>query len=361
MRHSPSSKVLFVSICSLTKTRGGNDAYDADEAIASELPPRLARKLIWRRERIRQLAAETSDVAWQGVALAELEYNRHLMQGPDFGGDSRARYRPAVERYEGRFFLGMGADRAAAIRASKHHLLLLSGLYGILRPFEPIQLYSCPLASSVAQLWRNDGILTEVLSSYVVERSIERIIDLTAVDAYRRLVDWEEVSGYGAQILHCFHVMGAGDYALIPFGQALRGRLIGMTEGKLLAMDSESRMDGGGARHRVPGRSGSTLGVTGRRGHCRDPLDRVCGRSAGRRQSRIVEKSSGRRLAVCRAVSVPQGGLATAEAVRPRSKRHRGNLQGPDDTTHKHDQAPDRRHGWVLAVQDRRFPARFPT
>ena len=111
--------MLFVSICSLTKSGGGHDEYDSGEAIGSELTPRLV---------------------WQGVALPELEYNRHLARGPDFGGDSRARYRPAVERYEGRFFLGLGSDRGAVLRASPHHLLLLSGLYGVLRSFEPIQL-----------------------------------------------------------------------------------------------------------------------------------------------------------------------------------------------------------------------------
>ena len=87
-------------------------------------------------------------------------------------------------------------------------------------------------------------MLTEILSSYVVERSIERIIDLTAVDAYRRLVDWEEISGYGVEVLHCFHVMGAGDYALIPFGQALRDRLLGIPEGELIALEPETRIDG---------------------------------------------------------------------------------------------------------------------
>ena len=101
-------------------------------------------------------------MTWQGVALPELVYNRHLASGPDFGGDSRPRYRPAVERYGGRFFLGLGSDRAGALRASPHHLLLLSGLYGVVRPFEPIQLYSCPLASRVAQLWREDHVLTEI-------------------------------------------------------------------------------------------------------------------------------------------------------------------------------------------------------
>ena len=96
----------------------------------------------------------------------------------------------------------------------------------------------------MAQLWRDNGVLTEVLTNYVVEHSIERIIDLTAVDAYRRLVDWDEVSGYGAQVLHCFHVMGAGDYALIPFGQVLRNRLLGMATDELLALEPEHRMDG---------------------------------------------------------------------------------------------------------------------
>ena len=244
MRYSPSSRVLFVSICSLTKAGGGWHEYDADEGIASDLTPRLAGKLQWSRERIRKLVEATPDVKWQGVALPELEYNRHLVRGPDFGGEDRARFRPAVERYDGRFFLGLGADKAALLRASRHHVLLLSGLYGVLRPFESIQLYSCPLDSRVAQLWREDGVLTDVLSNYVVEQSIERIIDLTAVDAYRGLVDWEDVSGYGARVLHCFHVMGAGDYALIPFGQAMRGRLLGMPEEELLALEPEHRMEG---------------------------------------------------------------------------------------------------------------------
>ena len=208
------------------------------------MTPRLAGKLLWRREQVRKLAGETTDLTWQGVALPELEYNRRLARGPDFGGGCEARYRPAVERYDGRFFLGLGSDRADALRASPHHLLLLSGLYGVLRPFEPIQLYSCPLDSRVARLWRENGVLTGVLSAYVVERSIERIIDLTAVDAYRGLIDWEEVSGYGVEVLHCFHVMGAGDYALIPFGQTLRSRLLGMPEGELLGLEPETRMEG---------------------------------------------------------------------------------------------------------------------
>ena len=78
--YNPSSKVmfvLFVSICSLTKVGGGGGKYDAGEAIASELTPRLAGKLLWRREQIRKLVRGTPDVIWQGVALPELEFDRH--------------------------------------------------------------------------------------------------------------------------------------------------------------------------------------------------------------------------------------------------------------------------------------------
>ena len=77
MRYNPSSKVLFVSICSLTKVGGGGGEYDAGEAIASKLTPRLTGKLLWRREQIRKLVRGTPDVIWQGVALAELDFDRH--------------------------------------------------------------------------------------------------------------------------------------------------------------------------------------------------------------------------------------------------------------------------------------------
>ncbi len=243
VRYSPSSRVLFVSICSLTKAAGGDDGYDAHHAVVTGLNPRLARRLLWHRERALKLVQSASDVKWQGVALPELEYNRDLCRGSEFGGDGRARYLPAAERYQGRFFLGLGPDGLRALRASRHHMLLLSGLYGVLRPFEPIQLYSCPLDASIAQLWREENVLTDIVSDYVVREGIERIVDLTAIDAYRRLIDWDEVSGYGVQVLHCFHAMGAGDYALIPFGKVMGKQLLGMPDAELLALEPEHRME----------------------------------------------------------------------------------------------------------------------
>ena len=82
MRYSPSSKVLFISICSLTKAGSGNHEYNAGEAVASQLTPRLASKLLWQRKQVRKLVRETSDVTWQGVSLSQLEYNRNLVRVP---------------------------------------------------------------------------------------------------------------------------------------------------------------------------------------------------------------------------------------------------------------------------------------
>ena len=347
MPYSPSSKVLFVSICSLTKAGGGDHEYDGGEAIASELAPRLTGKLLRRRERVRNLVRETSEATWQGVALPELEYNRLLEWGPDFGGECTARYRPAVERYDGRFFLGLGVDRADALRASRNHLLLLSGLYGVLRPFEPIQLYSCPLVSGVARVWREGGVLTDVLNSYVVERCIERIIDLTAVDAYRRLVDWEEVAGYGVEVLHCFHSMGAGDYALIPFGQTLRARLLGMPEGALLALEPETRMEGIVFRALPAPASGfpdeaATVAASRLEEdivdvHATESVDEVLGGGN-------PEPSAGGGDDHWRFAALPKfrkDVWREPKLFDSRGERDRGDLQGSDDPARKHDQAPD--------------------
>lgn len=134
MPYEPSSKILFVSICSLNKAEGGRFDYAQDEAISSQLPPAIAVRLRERRERVRKLVVGPDAPQRQGLETSELFYNEQLAQGVEFGGLSmehggpRVRYLPAVERYTGRFFLGMGHGRLAAIRGCGHHVLFLSGL-----------------------------------------------------------------------------------------------------------------------------------------------------------------------------------------------------------------------------------------
>ena len=54
MPYQPSSMVLFLTNCSLTKTHGGNTEYDEHEAIASVLPRSLGDRLLERRASVFQ-------------------------------------------------------------------------------------------------------------------------------------------------------------------------------------------------------------------------------------------------------------------------------------------------------------------
>ena len=234
--------VLFLTICSLNKSGGGEPAYDEGAAITSVLPQDLKAQLLERREAARQLVTGDAALEWQGVPLSELDFNRGLNRGVDFGGCRTAVYLPAVHRYDGRFFHALGADGRKKLAESGHHTLFLSGLYGLLRPSEPIQLYSCPLSAQVAELWDSDSLLTKLLCEYIERCNIEKIFDLTAVDAYRRLIDWRQVEDTGAEVLHCFDAMAAGDYALISFGQVLASDLLDLSEDELLGVRPETEM-----------------------------------------------------------------------------------------------------------------------
>ena len=242
MPYQPSSMVLFLTNCSLTKAAGGGEEYDGSQAIASALPVRLADRLLKRRADVFQLVKNGTDFAWQGTPVSKLEHNRELSSGPDVGGRHTAAYLPALDRYEGRFFQALGAAGKRRLLESGHHALFLSGLYGLLRPTEPVQLYSCPLEPQVAERWRDGNLLTDVLCEYVRRFGIARIIDLTAMDAYRQLIDWEQVAETKTDVLHCFDVMAAGDAALTAFGKCMAEELIDLTEDEIADLPSEHRL-----------------------------------------------------------------------------------------------------------------------
>ena len=243
MSYQPSSMVLFLTNCSLTKALGGGSGYDAGQAITSVLPGSLEERLLQRRASVFQLVKNATDFDWQGAPVSELAFNRELTLGPDLGGRRAAAYLPALNRYEGRFFQALGAEGKRQLVESEHHTLFLSGLYGLLRPMEPIQLYSCPLASSVAELWRQEGLLTDVLCEYIKRFGIARIIDMTAIDAYRRLIDWERIAETKTDVLHCFSEIAAGDYALTSFGKCLVTELLGLSEDGIVDLPSEHRIE----------------------------------------------------------------------------------------------------------------------
>ena len=227
--------VLFVTACSLTKAAGGAGVFDGTATIASTAP-READRLMARRDQVRELV-KSGEAVWQEVPLRDLDYNRRLAKGFEFGGRKNADYLPAVERYQGRFFQALG-DAGRARCRSKDNMLVISGLYGLLRTSEPIQLYSCPLFDEVAAIWARDGLLTDILRRHIARNHILRVFDLTAMSAYRRLIDWDRLAADGADVLHCFDSMAAGESALTSFGRLCR-RLVLLTDDELIALEPE--------------------------------------------------------------------------------------------------------------------------
>lgn len=240
-RANPNS-VLFLTVCSLTKASGGAPAYDENLAITSLLPSKLKARLLERREEARQLVRGERELDWQDVSLSELEYNEDLTAGADFGGRRNAAYLPAVYRYDGRFYQALGNKGRRKIAEGEYPTLILSGLYGLLLPTDPVQLYSCPLAGRISELWRSDSLLTEILCEYIERRGIGWIFDLTAIDNYSQLIDWTRVADTQTEVLHCSDTMAKGDYALTSFGRLLGSTMLDMSEDELIDIQPETRI-----------------------------------------------------------------------------------------------------------------------
>lgn len=235
------SSILFLATCSLTKQNGGA-RYDENGAVVSHAASELGRRLLERRDEIRRSVKENHALAWQGVPLADLEFNRDLAKGPDFGGSRMASYLPAIDRYRGRFYQALGEYGRQALGAPGRNMLIVSGLYGLLSPTENIQLYSCPLSAEVAEIWSRDSLLMDLLSDYIERQGILRVFDLVAVDAYRKLIDWQQIADSGADVLHCFDAMASGESALTSLGMALAAELLDLADDGLIAINDGDRI-----------------------------------------------------------------------------------------------------------------------
>jgi hypothetical protein len=213
------SSILLLASCSNTKDASSSDsAYDSPCGLSKLLPNHSA-ELLRKRRNVLQLVRGGS-ISRQGVPLSDLPYNAKIQEGPDFGGDRKGVYRPAILTYCGRFYSELGLDRLEKVETSRHHLLILSGLYGLVDFAEPIQPYSCHVldAQQIAGIWK-----------------IKRIFDLTAESAYRDLVDWSRVRRK-IEVLRVFGEQNAGPGLLRALGNLTYSELLGKTEDELLSL-----------------------------------------------------------------------------------------------------------------------------
>jgi len=214
---------LILTICSNHKREKGQaKQYDANaRKVADILSPSMQQKLYEARDRAFN---HITDSTREGKFPAGRPRNKELKRGPDIDPNSENRdghYMPALKRYDGRFyktFKDSVGDVDQCVRrlsnASKNHLLIVSGLYGLLTPTEPIQKYSCDVTDEpeINRIWRDGSLLTKLVISYIHESGITRIFDLMADETYRHLIDWESVDheSYGTVFYaRCHNQTGA--------------------------------------------------------------------------------------------------------------------------------------------------------
>lgn len=230
--------ILFVTLGSFTKLRGGEPGYNREASLAAQLSPDKADLLLTKRAEALAWLKQESLEHWHGVPVANLEWNHDLVAGPDFHGqDGGGAYYPALRRFDGRFFQTLGQPGRLSLFQSAHHFLFICGLYGLLRPMESVQLYSCPVSdgSPALEIW--DGPLTDVLLDYIRIHNIQRVFDLTMMNARRKLIRWSDIRGeLSGNVLHAAGSMSAGDYTLVALGQLMRERLLTANEDDLMGI-----------------------------------------------------------------------------------------------------------------------------
>lgn len=225
--YNPTSSVLFLSICSLTKSRENRlEPYNKKWSITSRIKNEGVKKRLFQARSNSYRLHKEDDLKNYDQLIGQHPFNQDLKRGPEFLGNAKSPMLCAVERYVGRFFAGVKDDHTPytikdQCLRSIHHTLIISGLYGLLTPNEQIQLYESPLEDiqKIQEFWKKEDILTDILIEYITSQKISCLIDLTSQNAYQNLIRWPKVCSVdGLQVLHCYSSTGPGSDQLRDFG-----------------------------------------------------------------------------------------------------------------------------------------------
>ena len=198
------SSVLFLCCCSNRKIPGGDDRYQTECTMPRLMHEERGRALLEARQNVFQRIHDGARSV-QGTLLRDLPYNNQLVCGPDLGGRAVGIYWPAMTRYRGRFYQELDPRESGVLGGSPHHWLIVSALYGLLSPKEPVQMYSCHTLddTGITEIWTRDGLLTSLLLEYVRVSGVKLIVDLMADISYHDLFNWEKISRR-ARVLRAF-------------------------------------------------------------------------------------------------------------------------------------------------------------
>lgn len=196
---------LILTICSNNK-RGGGREYNASACKIADLLPSMKHKIYSARASAWNNIMKNR-IKRDDAPLPEMSYNEGLVKGPDIraGEKGKGRYLPAQKRYGGRFYRALGESVGGQFPLKvgagfENHFLIVSGLYGVLTPTEPIQRYSCNVQDEpdIRKRWKKVddsgiGLLTRILIAYIRRFNITRVFDFMGDDSYRHLIDWDAI------------------------------------------------------------------------------------------------------------------------------------------------------------------------
>ncbi|HPD09540.1 MAG TPA: peroxide stress protein YaaA [Methanoregulaceae archaeon] len=225
-------------------TVSSDEPYHKERSIAARLKDPQAIKLLYQARNLSFDLIFKGGLENKGSSLAEHPLNLGLHRSQDFNGKASAKYLPAIDRYIGRFYSGKGNDGKiydlkTSLEKSPHHLLIISGLYGLLLPEEQIQLYESPLEDlqEIQEIWKTDNRLTCLLAAYARAEGIKLVVDMTGQRAYQQLIDWSAIEGLkDVRVLHAMGKIGPGEDQIKTFAAALCDSLLRMPAPELLAL-----------------------------------------------------------------------------------------------------------------------------
>jgi len=245
--YSPTGKTVLISICSGTKDFSSPRSleYYQDYSIFKRLSkPDLLKNA--RRTSLKLI--QSGRISYNGLPLSQHPNNQALVEGPEFYGDQRGQYLPAMNLYSGRFFENFNKfGGISTLTKSSQHMLIISGLYGLITPVENIQLYECPLEdlTEFQEIWVRNDTLTRILLDYIQTNNISNVVDLTAQQEYRNLINWPVLKqARGLSVLHCHSQRFVRDEALPEFGIFLGKILSQMKDDEIHGIDKDKQIDG---------------------------------------------------------------------------------------------------------------------
>ncbi|MFB3902204.1 MAG: hypothetical protein ACE15E_02020 [Acidobacteriota bacterium] len=218
-----SREVLMIIVCCNNKKSGGVSTYDREASIVNVLRREVADELVKARSQIFDWISKGGKTC-SGETMCDLPRNQGLVKGPDFGGEANdARYLRAAERYQGAFYSELGDHGPVLLTEGAASVLILSGLYGILRPAESIQDHVCHFNDhpSIRETLTRKNLLTRAVNDFIRARGIRTVLDFTTLHSYRYLLDWDLIAReLRGGILHLFGEQTTGVELSVPLGYA---------------------------------------------------------------------------------------------------------------------------------------------